>query len=73
MHSSRMRTARLLPVYPSMHRGGVFSGGCQLPVYHDKSTLLKKGGDRVLLLQILPSSLEPKGQRPYHFPSSLNT
>ena len=29
MHSSRMRTACLLPVSPSMHcAGGVYSGGC---------------------------------------------
>ena len=35
MHSSRMRTARLLPVSPSMHcfQGGVPTWGCTCPGY----------------------------------------
>ena len=52
--------------------GGVCSLGsrCLLPVYHDKGTPPKKGGGSSYTVTKLPSSLEPKGQRPLSLPHS---
>ena len=47
-----------------------------LPVYHDKGTPPKKGGRSSFTVTKLPSSLEPKGQRPLslsHSPKHLNS
>ena len=40
------------------------------PVYHDKGTPPKKGGGPSFTVTKLPSSLEPKGQRPLSLPHS---
>ena len=41
------------------------------PVYRDKGTPTKKGQGSSFTDTKLPSSLEPKGQRPLSFPHSL--
>ena len=40
------------------------------PVYRDKGTPAKKGGGSSFTVTKLPSSLEPKGQRPLSLPHS---
>ena len=65
MHSSRMRTARLLPVYPSMHRGGVFSGGgvcsqCTMT----KVPYSKREGVEFYCFKSYPHPLNLKGRGP---------
>ena len=40
------------------------------PVYHDKGSQPKKGGGSSFTVTKLPSSLEPKGQRPLSLPHS---
>ena len=40
------------------------------PVYRDKGTPPKKGGGSNFTVTKLPSSLEPKGQRPLSLPHS---
>ena len=40
------------------------------PVYRDKGTSPKKGGGSSFTVTKLPSSLEPKGQRPLSLPHS---
>ena len=39
-------------------------------LYHDKGTPPKKGGGSSFTVTKIPSSLEPKGQRPLSFPHS---
>ena len=41
-----------------------------IPVYHDEVTTPKKGGGSSFTVTKLPSSLEPKGQRPLSLPHS---
>ena len=48
-------------------RGGSLS---TLQVYRDKGTPPKKGGGSSFTVTKLPSSLEPKGQRPLSLPHS---
>ena len=50
--------------------GRLIPGSTTVPVYRDKGTPPKKGGGSSFTVTKLPSSLEPKGQRPLSLPHS---